>query len=158
MSNPRPRLNYRKLAPALFQAQIDLSNASANSGLEHSLLHLVRLRASQINGCAYCVDLHTHEARAEGETEQRLYLVAVWRESRAFTERERVALAWTEAVTLISQGGVSDALYDEARAQFSDEELVKLTTAVNVINSWNRLAVAFHSLHPDRSKGAANPA
>lgn len=154
MSNAKPRLEYFKLAPALLEAQLALNKAVETSGIEPALLHLVKLRASQINGCAYCVDMHSHEARADGETEARLYLVAVWRESHAFTARERAAFAWTEAVTLISQGGVPDALYDEVRAQFPDAELVRLTMAVAVINTWNRLAVAFHSVHPDRSRPA----
>ncbi len=144
----KPRLDYFALEPALMEALLALNKAVEESGLERRLLHLVKLRASQINGCSYCVDMHSREARADGESERRLYLVAAWRESLLFTDRERAAFAWTEAVTLIAQGGVSDALHDEARAQFSDRELVQLTMAVAVINTWNRLSVSFHTLHP----------
>jgi AhpD family alkylhydroperoxidase len=114
--------------------------------IERGLLELVKTRASQINGCAYCVDMHTKDARAEGETEQRLYALPVWREAPFYTARERAALAWTEAVTLISQGPVSDDAYEEARRQFSEKELVELTMAIVAINGWNRLAVAFRTV------------
>ena len=113
------------------------------SELEPGLIELVKLRASLMNGCAYCVDLHTREAGAKGETEQRLFAVPVWREIPFFSPRERAALAWTEAVTDIGRSGVSDALYDEARTQFTDKELVDLTIGVIAINAWNRLAVTF---------------
>lgn len=132
------------------RAQLALNKAVVECGLERSLLRLVKLRASQINGCSYCVDMHAHEAREDGETEQRLYLVAAWKESPLFTARERAAFAWTEAVTQISQGGVSDELYALAQEQFSEEELVKLSMAVAVINTWNRLSVSFHTIHPLR--------
>lgn len=145
------RLDYFARAPELMQAVLALNKAVQESGLERSLLHLVKLRASQINGCSYCVDMHAHEARADGESEQRLYLVAAWRESPLFTERERAAFAWTEAVTLISHGGVPDELYAKALEQFSEQELVKLTVAVSMINTWNRLSVSFHTLHPVRA-------
>lgn len=151
----KPRLDYYSKAPELMKAQLALNKAVEESGIERSLLHLVKLRASQINGCSYCVDMHAHEARADGETEQRLYLVAAWKESPLFTERERAALAWTEAVTRISQDGVPDELYAQARKQFSEEDLVKLTMAVAVINTWNRLSVAFHAIHPVRKASAA---
>ncbi len=114
-------------------------------GLEAELLELVKLRASYLNGCAYCVDMHTKDARAAGEQEQRLYAVPVWRETTFFTPRERAALAWTEAVTELGRAGVPDALFDEVREHFTDEELVNLTMAVVVINGWNRLAVSFRS-------------
>lgn len=113
------------------------------SGLEESMLDLIYLRASQINGCAYCVDMHTKDARARGESEQRLYGVAVWRDTPFFTERERAALAWTEAVTEVSRDHVPDSVYELARKQFSEKELVDLTMAVIAINGWNRLNVAF---------------
>jgi AhpD family alkylhydroperoxidase len=113
------------------------------SGLEPALIELVKLRASLTNGCAYCVDLHTKDALAKGETEQRLFAVPVWRETPFFSPRERTALAWTEAVTQIGRSGVSDALYAEAQAQFTEKELVDLTFAVIAINAWNRLAVTF---------------
>lgn len=141
------RLDYFALEPKLMQALIALNKTVEEAGLERSLLHLIKLRASQINGCSYCVDMHSREARQDGETEQRLYLVAAWRESPLFSDRERAAFAWTEAVTQISHGGVSDALFAEARSQFTDDELVKLTMAVAAINTWNRLSVAFHTLH-----------
>jgi AhpD family alkylhydroperoxidase len=115
-------------------------------GLERRLLELVKLRASQINGCAYCVDMHTKDARANGETEQRLYAVVVWREAPFFTERERAALAWTEAVTLVSQEQVPDNVFEIARKEFSDKELVNLTMAVIAINGWNRLAISFRAV------------
>lgn len=148
----KPRLNYFSKAPELVHAQLALNKAVEESGLERSLLHLIKLRASQINGCSYCVDMHAHEARADGESEQRLYLVAAWKESPLFSERERAALAWTEAVTLISQGGVADDLYARTLEHFSETDLVRLTMAVAVINTWNRLSVAFHAIHPRRNK------
>lgn len=143
----KQRLDYWKTEPKLMKAVLDFNTAAMESGLEHSLLHLVKLRASQINGCSYCVDMHSKEARKDGETEQRLYLVAAWRESPLFTERERAAFAWTEAVTEISHGGVSDALYEETRRHFSEEELVRLNAVVAVINVWNRFAIPFHTIH-----------
>ena len=151
----KPRLEYYSKAPELMNAQVALNKAVEESGLERSLLHLIKLRASQINGCSYCVDMHAHEARADGESEQRLYLVAAWKESPLFSQRERAAFAWTEAVTQIAHGGVSDALYNETRKQFSEADLVKLTMAVAVINTWNRLSVSFHAIHPVRRAGPA---
>ena len=144
------RMNYFVKAPELMKAVLALNEAVEQSGLEMRLLHLVKLRASQINGCSYCVDMHAHEALEDGDSLQRVLLVSAWRESPLFTERERAAFAWTEALTLVSQGGVSDALYAAARAQFSESELVKLTVAVSIINTWNRLSVAFHAIHPVR--------
>jgi AhpD family alkylhydroperoxidase len=131
-------------------------------GLERGLLELVKLRASQINGCAYCVDMHTKDARAKGETEQRLYAVVVWREAPFFTERERAALAWAEAVTLVSQDQVPDNIFEIARKEFSDKELVDLTMAVIAINGWHRLAISFRAVagtyQPAASKGSAKEA
>ncbi len=144
----KQRIDYFPKAPELMNALLGYNKAVEESGLERSLLHLVKLRASQINGCSYCVNMHSHEARADGETEQRLYLVAAWRESPLFTARERAAFEWTEAVTQISHGGVSDELFARVREQFSEEDLVKLTAAVTVINVWNRFSVAFHTIHP----------
>lgn len=144
----KSRLDYYPLVPDLIKALVALNKAVEDSGLERGLIHLVKLRASQINGCSFCVDMHSREARQEGETEQRLYLVAAWRESPLFSDRERAAFAWTEAVTQISQGGVPDALYDQARAQFTETELVQLTMVIAVINTWNRLSVSFHTIHP----------
>ena len=143
----QPRLDAQKAAPAAYQAMLALETyVRKTSRLEPSLLELVKLRASQINGCAYCIDMHTKDARAEGETEQRLYAVTAWRETPFFTDRERAALAWTEAVTLISQGHAPDQVYAEARERFTEEELVNLTMAIVAINGWNRLAIGFRSV------------
>ncbi|MFC3088546.1 carboxymuconolactone decarboxylase family protein [Tabrizicola soli] len=144
------RMNYFAKAPELMKSVLALNEAVETCGLEKSLLHLIKLRASQINGCSYCVDMHAHEALEDGDSLQRVLLVAAWRESPLFTERERVAFAWTEALTRVADGGVPDALYAAALAQFSESELVKLTVAVSIINTWNRLSVAFHALHPIR--------
>lgn len=151
----KQRLQFFAKAPDLMKEVRALNQAVEESGLERSLLHLIKLRASQINGCSFCVDMHSREARDDGETEQRLYLVAAWKESPLFSERERAAFAWVEAVTLISKGGVSDELYEKTLKHFSEEELVKLTVAVGMINIWNRLCVSFHALHPVRDKLAA---
>jgi AhpD family alkylhydroperoxidase len=139
--NPRIDLN-KHLNSGLGRALFALSAESAKQ-LDHKLMELVKIRASQINGCAYCIDMHTKDARVAGETEQRIYALSVWRETPFYSERERAALEWTEAVTLLSEGHPSDALYERMSAQFSDDELVALTFAVIVINSWNRLAVPF---------------
>lgn len=140
------RLDYNKAAPGALRAMYGLQKYVEESGLEQSLLELVKTRASQINGCAYCIDMHTKDARAHGETEQRLYALNAWRETPFYTERERAALAWTEAVTLITQGHVPDEVFEQARAQFSDEELSNLTLAVVAINGWNRLAISFRAV------------
>lgn len=144
----KPRLDYFSKAPALMKSVLALNDAVDGCGLEMSLLHLVKLRASQINGCSYCVEMHSREAREDGESEKRLYLVAAWRESPLFSERERAAFAWTEAVTRVADGGVPDALYAATREQFSEEDLVRLTVAISMINTWNRLSVAFRGIHP----------
>ncbi|CAM5436608.1 AhpD family alkylhydroperoxidase [Aquamicrobium terrae] len=151
----KQRLDFFAKAPALMRSVAALNKAVQESGLEHSLLHLIKLRASQINGCSFCVDMHSREAREDGETEQRLYLVAAWRESPLFSERERAAFAWVEAVTLIANGGVSDQLYEATLKHFSEEELVKLTVATAMINTWNRLCVSFHAIHPVPAAKAA---
>jgi AhpD family alkylhydroperoxidase len=137
------RIDYYEVAPGAVKAVRTLEQYARSSELEPALVELVKVRASLMNGCAYCVDMHTRDARAKGETEQRLFAVPVWRETPFFSSRERAALAWTEAVTEIGRSGVSDALYDEARAQFTDKDLVDLTLVVIAINAWNRLAVAF---------------
>lgn len=137
------RLRYADAAPDAYQAMLALEAATAAMGLECPLLELVKVRASLLNGCAYCVDMHTKDARAGGETEQRLYAVAVWREAPFFSPRERAALAWTDAVTTLGQGGVPTAVYEEARTQFSEAELVRLTVVIVTINGWNRLVAAF---------------
>lgn len=150
-----PRLNYWAAAPTLMQNFLTLNTVIEETGLEHSLLHLIKLRASQINGCAFCIDMHTREARKDGETEQRLYLVAAWHDSFLFTERERAALKWTESLTALGQQTPDDALYNLVRAQFSDQEMVQLTAAITMINSWNRLSIAFRALHAEPEYKAA---
>ncbi|HEU5432265.1 MAG TPA: carboxymuconolactone decarboxylase family protein [Thermomicrobiales bacterium] len=141
-----PRLNYAQVAPGAAKAMQQLETYVRQSGLERSLLELVKTRASQINGCAFCLDMHTKDARAHGETEQRLYALSAWRETPFYTDRERAALAWTESVTLVSETHVPDDVYDLARQYFSEEELVNLTMAVIAINGWNRLAIAFRTV------------
>jgi AhpD family alkylhydroperoxidase len=133
------------LTSNLGQAMLALSAASAATGLERSLLELVRLRASQINHCAYCIDMHTKDARGQGETEQRVYLVSAWREAPFYSERERAALEWTEAVTNVGDTHVPDNVFERVRQHFDEAELVALTFAVVAINSWNRLAVSFRA-------------
>ena len=122
-----------------------MENHVRQCGLEHSLIELVKMRVSQINGCAYCLDMHSKDARAAGETEQRLYLLSAWRETSFYSERERAALAWAESVTRLAGHGVQDVLYDEVRRQFKEKELVDLTLAIIAINGWNRLAISFRS-------------
>jgi AhpD family alkylhydroperoxidase len=140
-----PRIDYTRVSPAAIRAQLDMEAYVRTCGLEMPLIELVKLRASQINGCAYCVDMHTKEARAAGESEQRLYAIPVWRETPFFSARERAALEWTEAVTRLGHDGVPDELFALARTQFTDDELVNLTMAVIAINAWNRLAVTFQA-------------
>jgi AhpD family alkylhydroperoxidase len=139
----KARLEYDKVSPEVLKRLMPIEHYVHNSGLEHSLLELVKMRASQINGCAYCIDMHSKDARAQGETEQRLYALDAWRETPYYSDRERAALAWTEAVTLITDGHVPDEVFDSVREHFDDEELVKLTLAVTMINTWNRLSIAF---------------
>jgi AhpD family alkylhydroperoxidase len=136
------RLNYGTVAAGIYDAMDALDRYLGECGLESALLHLVRLRASQVNGCAYCLDMHWKDLRAMGEAEQRLYSLDAWRECPYYTERERAALAWTEAVTLIAQGHVPDEIYEHARRSFSLKELSDLTLAVATINAWNRLSIA----------------
>ena len=136
------RLNYGRVAQGVYQAMDALDTYLATCGLEESLVHLVKLRASQINGCAYCLDMHWKDLRAIGESEQRLYSLDAWQECPYYSERERAALAWTEAVTLIAAGRASDADYAVARSQFTEKELADLTLAVATINAWNRLSIA----------------
>lgn len=140
------RLSYAAAAPGVYKAMLQLSEYSRQSGLEESLLSLVDIRSSQLNGCAFCLDMHTKDARAGGESEQRLYLLPAWRESRSFySEREQAALEWTEAVTLVAEGHVPDDVYERVHPHFTDEELANLTLAIVTINSWNRLNVAFRT-------------
>jgi AhpD family alkylhydroperoxidase len=142
----KARLDFRKASPQGEKAMMGLHMFVRNCGLDHSLLELVKLRASQLNGCAHCIDMHTKELRADGESEQRLYLLNAWRESPFYTERERAALGWTEAVTLLPDRQVADDVYDAARKQFSEEELVNLTLALVAINGANRLNIAFRTV------------
>lgn len=137
------RLNYSQAAPTMLHAMRTLQEAVSSSGLEPALQELVKIRASQMNGCAFCLDMHTRAARKLSEDEQRLYQLDAWRDSRLYNQRERAALAWTEAVTHISHESVSDEIYAQARAQFSEAELALLTLAVIAINGWNRLNIAF---------------
>jgi AhpD family alkylhydroperoxidase len=137
------RFDYKKAAPEVFQAMAQLEAAVRSSGLERSMLELVKMRASQLNGCAYCLDMHSKDALAAGETAQRLFLLDAWREAPLYSERERAALAWTEAVTRIGEEGAPDAVYEQARAVFDEKELVSLTLAIISINGWNRLSIAF---------------
>ena len=137
------RLRYGKAFPEGLQALFSLGKAINESGLEPTLVELVKTRASQLNGCAYCIDMHTKDARAAGETEQRLYALSAWEETPFYTERERAALAWTEAITNIQQGHATDEVYEMVRKEFSEAELVKLTFAITQINTWNRISIAF---------------
>ncbi len=141
-----PRIEYGKVASGALAAMLGLEKYVHGAGLEPALLELVKVRASQINGCAYCLDMHTKDARARGETEQRLYAMAAWHEAPFFTERERAALAWTETVTRVSETHVPDSAYSDVRRCFSEQELVDLTMAVVAINGWNRLAIAFRTV------------
>jgi len=142
----QPRLDFYKASPDAAKAMLALEAAVKSLGLEPSLLELVKLRASQINGCGYCVDMHSRDARKHGESERRLYALTVWRETPFFTERERAALAWTEALTRISETRAPDADYEWLSGQFTERERVDLTLAINAINSWNRLAIGFRSV------------
>src|SRR6516164_9760752 len=140
------RMDFRKASPQGAKAMGALHAFVRECGLEHGLLELVKLRASQVNGCAHCIDMHAKELRAAGESEQRLYLLDAWRESPFYGARERAALAWTEAVTLVTAGHVPDDVYAQARAQFGEEELVNLTMAIVAINGANRLNIAFRTV------------
>jgi AhpD family alkylhydroperoxidase len=140
------RLQYAKVSPGIYKAMLGLESHTTESGLERTLLDLVRLRASQINGCAFCLDMHWKDLRAEGESEQRLYSLDAWRETPFYTDRERAALAWTEAVTLIAADRVPDDVYEEVRQHFSEKELADLTLAIVAINGWNRLNIAFRTV------------
>jgi len=140
------RIDPRKAAPEVYRAMFALESAVKATGLESNLLDLVKLRASQINGCAYCIDMHSKDLRAEGESEERLYLLDAWREAPFYSDRERAALAWTEALTLVAQSHVPEEVYEQARQQFTDDELAKLTLAVVAINGWNRFSIAFRAV------------
>ena len=139
------RVEFDKAAPGVIQAMLGLEKYLHDCGLESSLLNLVKMRASQINGCAYCLDMHSKDARAAGETEQRLYLLNAWREAPFYSDRERAALEWTEALTKITEGHVPDAVYTVVREQFKEKELADLSLAIVAINGWNRLAISFRA-------------
>lgn len=140
--NMKLRMNHREVNPEGFQSWLKLERSAKKMGLDPFLYELIKIRASQINGCAFCIDMHTSDLRKMGETEQRLSLLVAWREAPCFTEKERAALSLTEAVTLISEAGVPQQLYDEVRAHFSESEFVALIMAINAINCWNRIAIA----------------
>jgi AhpD family alkylhydroperoxidase len=151
----KPRLNPYQAAPEMIKALTALETQVQACGLEQSLIELVKTRASQINGCAFCINMHTQDARKHGETEQRLYLLNAWRESPVYTDRERAALAWTEAVTLIAETHAPDDVYAEVRAHFSETETVNLTMLIATINAWNRIAISFRSVPPVKAKAVA---
>ena len=142
----KERLNYATVSPGALKAMLELEKYVAASGLERPLYELVKTRASQINRCAYCLDMHTKDARIAGETEQRLYALSAWRETPFYTDRERAALEWTEALTVISENDVPGSLYDEVRKYFTEKEMVDLSMAIVAINGWNRLAIGFRTV------------
>jgi AhpD family alkylhydroperoxidase len=141
-----PRIQLSKFAQPALKSLLDIEKYIKSSGLEEKLIHLIKMRASQINGCAYCIDMHSKDARALGETEQRLYELNAWRETPFYTDRERAALAWTEALTLIAETHAPDSAFEEVRKHFNEKEIVDLTHAISAINSWNRLAIAMRSV------------
>lgn len=143
------RMDYFKAAPDLMDAMLHMEKTVKGAGLDHALYELVKMRASQINGCAYCLHMHASDARKAGETEMRLYLLNAWRESSLYTPAERAALAWTEALTLVAQTAAPDADYEALREHFDDRQIVALTLLITTINSWNRLAIGFRSQHPN---------
>ncbi|HWL80657.1 MAG TPA: carboxymuconolactone decarboxylase family protein [Roseomonas sp.] len=149
-----PRLNPHQVAPEVIRPMIALETTLQKAGLERPLVHLVKTRASQINGCAFCLHMHTAEARADGESEQRLYLLDAWRESPLYTPRERAALAWTEALTRVAETHAPDADYEAMAEHFSPQEQVALTMMIGAINTWNRLAIGFRSVHPVEAAAA----
>ncbi|MGH8747371.1 MAG: carboxymuconolactone decarboxylase family protein [Burkholderiales bacterium] len=151
-----PRLNANLAAPDAMKAVVALDKYVHRSGLDPSLLELVKTRASQINGCAYCIHMHTRDARARGEREERLYMLSVWRESTLYSARERAALAWAESLTDISRSRAPDEVYHEVQRHFSQDELVKLTVAIGLINVWNRIAIGFRYVHPAAQRAVSN--
>ncbi len=150
----RERLSAFQVAPGAYEAVRGVEAYIQRCGLEKSLIELVKMRASQINGCAFCLDMHSKDARRNGETEQRLYLLDAWRESPLYSDRERAALEWTETLTRVADTHAPDDVYDAVRAQFGEVELVNLTTLIGLINLWNRLAIGFRSQHPVGRKAA----
>jgi AhpD family alkylhydroperoxidase len=156
----QPRIDYLNFAPEAQKSLYALEKYLATCGLDHKLLHLLKLRASQINGCAFCIDMHSKDARALGETEQRLYSLDAWRETPFYTDQERAALAWVESVTLVSETHVPDAVYEEVKKHFSEKEIVDLTLLAATINMWNRLAISMRAVpgqyQPARSAATAS--
>ncbi|RVU39541.1 carboxymuconolactone decarboxylase family protein [Hwanghaeella grinnelliae] len=150
----KARLDYFKASPKVMKAMVGLEQTVRDSGLEYSLIELVKTRASQINGCAYCIYMHTTDARKAGETEERLYLLSAWRESSLYTDRERAALAWTESLTLVAETGAPDDVYEGLDPHFTDEEKVNLTMLIGAINVWNRISVGFRGQHPAAANAA----
>jgi AhpD family alkylhydroperoxidase len=150
-----PRPNTFAAAPTLMKAWLEFGQGVQRAGLEASLMELVKIRASQINGCAFCLHMHTAEARKHGETEERLYLLDVWRESPLYTDRERAALEWTEALTLVAETRAPDDAYRALQAAFTEEEQVALTLLIVVVNGWNRVQVGFRAIHPSAERKAA---
>jgi len=148
MTHPitEPRIDFTKASPAAIHAMRQLESTVRAGGLDPKLLELVKTRASQLNSCAYCIDMHTKDARAAGETEQRLFALSAWQETHFFTEKERAALAWTEALTNIQQGHAPDDVYSLVASHFSESELMILTLAITTINAWNRLAIGFRAV------------
>jgi AhpD family alkylhydroperoxidase len=149
----KSRINFMQVSGRALQSLLAVNAVIEEGGLDEKLLHLIELRASQINGCAYCIDMHSKDARAAGDTEQRLYGLSAWREAPYYTDRERAALEWTEAVTLVSSTGVPDSAYEAVCAQFSEKEIAFLTLAVSMINTWNRLNVALRAVPGDYRPG-----
>jgi AhpD family alkylhydroperoxidase len=152
----QPRLDYQQASPQGVQAMFQLERSVRESGLEPKLLELIKTRASQMNGCAYCIDMHTKDARAHGETEQRLFALCAWREAPFYTEKERAALLWTEAITDIQHGHAADDVFEEVRKHFADAELMNLTLAITTINAWNRIAIAFRPVAGSYQPAAAH--
>ena len=150
----KPRINLMNVSPGIVNAMLGLEKQVSKSGLDSKLLDLVRMRASQINGCAYCLDMHSKDARANGETEQRLYGLDAWRETPYYSARERAALEWTEALTLVSETHVPDEVYERVREQFSEDELAHLSLAIVSINGWNRLNIAARTVPGDYVAGS----
>ena len=140
------RIDYKSVSPGLYNSMLGFEKYLANSIVEEKIMDLVRIRASQINGCAWCLDMHTKDAIASGETPQRLFLLDVWKESPQFTKREKAALKWTEAITLVTTGHVDDETFEEVRKEFNDQEIVELTAAIIAINAWNRANIAFRTV------------
>jgi AhpD family alkylhydroperoxidase len=156
----QPRIDYRKFAPGALKAMMELEEYISECGLDRKLIHLLKMRASQINGCAFCIDMHSIDARALGETEQRLYALDAWRESPFFSDRERAALEWVEAVTLVSESHVPDEIFEEVIKHFSEKEIMDLTIVATTINMWNRLAISTRAVpgryHPPKSTAASS--